>query len=83
MGIEAPEPPQRLAQALADEVVERRRKRGAGGSVARDDLREPRFRGFEVERIVGHMAIELLQRRDDGVVGLAIVGGRVRFPPAF
>src|SRR5439155_18408463 len=81
--VESPQPPQRLAEAFADEIVQRGGQRGPGGGILGQQLDKALLRDLQVERVVRQVRGEALQRRQDRVERLAVEGRRVRLPPAF
>ncbi len=81
-GIESPQPPQRLPQLFPNEIMQRRRERGAGRPVLRQRVLPAILRGFKVERIARHVRAEVLEAGEHRVERLAIERGWIGFAPS-
>jgi len=71
-GVQPPELPERHPQPLADQIVERRRERGAGGVVPHHRRLQRGLGILERERIGGHHRGVDVQRRQDRLRRLAV-----------
>src|SRR6185503_10435050 len=80
--IETPQAPQRLTEALADEVVQGRGEGGPRGGMLRSHLGEPRLGGLEIEGILRQVTGKLGERGEDGLERLAVVGRWIGLPPS-
>src|SRR5258705_152658 len=80
--MEPPQPPQRLPQLLAHEIVQRRRQRRTGGPVLRHDLRPARLGPLEIERVTRQVRGELPERRKYRFETLAVKRRGIRLAPA-
>src|SRR5258706_10592385 len=80
--MEPPQPPQRLPQLLAHEIVQRRRQRRTGGPVLRHDLRPARLGSLDIERVTRQVRGEPPERREYRFETLAVKRRRIRFAPS-